>query len=221
LVSPLAVGGHDARSRERCATSRAKISPSVLTTRPPSRAASSTAVSASDRSSICHRGGPSPATLDNRGIAAGREGPPMRTSPPFSPPLKSAERNPQKGAADDVGAEDQHPDQQSRFHVSGPSGGARSAAGPNTRDWLNVRAWLGPPTGLSQSNPSRFNLDAGSYCPRVFRGDGGPASPRRLQPLAKFFHGALAQKIGITLAGLGKFDDLIGNNSIGETVRKS
>jgi hypothetical protein len=52
----------------------------------------------------------------------------MPTSPPFSPPLKSAERNPQKGAADDVGAEDQHPDQQSRFHVSGPSGGARSAA---------------------------------------------------------------------------------------------
>jgi hypothetical protein len=42
-------------------------------------------------------------------IAAGREGPPMPTSPPFLRPLKSAERNPQKGAADDVGAEDQHP----------------------------------------------------------------------------------------------------------------
>ena len=54
---------------------------------------------------------PSPATLDNRGIAAGREGPPMPTSPPFSPSLKTAERNPQKDAADDVGAEDQHPDQ--------------------------------------------------------------------------------------------------------------
>jgi hypothetical protein len=130
----------------------------------------------------------------------------MPTSPPFLRPLKSAERNPQKGAADDVGAEDQHPDQQSRFHVSGPAGGARSAAGPNTRDWLNVRAWLSP-TGLSQSNPSRFNLDAGSHSPRVFRGDGRPASPRRLQPLAEFFHYALAQKIGITLAGLIKFDN--------------
>ena len=39
-------------------------------------------------------------------IAAGREGPFMPSSPAFSPPLKSAERNPQKGAADDVGAED-------------------------------------------------------------------------------------------------------------------
>jgi hypothetical protein len=86
----------------------------------------------------------------------------MPTSPPFSPPLKRAERNPQKGATDDVGAEDQHPDQQSRFHVSGPAGGARSPAAPNTRDWLNVRAWLSPPTGLSQSNPGRFKLDAGS-----------------------------------------------------------
>jgi hypothetical protein len=77
----------------------------------------------------------------------------MPTSPPFSPPLKSAERNPQKGAADDVGAEDQHPDQQSRFHVSGPSGGARSAAGPNPRDWLNVRAWLSLLPGCR--NPTR------------------------------------------------------------------
>jgi hypothetical protein len=125
-----------------------------------------------------------------------RDGHGAPTSPPFSPPLKSAERNPQKGAADDVGAEDQHPDQQSRFHVSGPFGGARSAAGPSTRNWLS-RAWLSLPTGLSQSNPSRFNLDAGSYCPRVFRGDGRPASPRRLQPLAKFFHCALAQKTGL------------------------
>ena len=57
----------------------------------------------------------------------------MPTSPPFSPSLKSAERNPQKSAADDIGAEDQHPDQQSRFHVSGPSSGTRSAAAPNTR----------------------------------------------------------------------------------------
>ena len=35
----------------------------------------------------------------------------MPTSPRFSPSLKSAERNPQKDAADDLGAEDQQPDQ--------------------------------------------------------------------------------------------------------------
>jgi hypothetical protein len=45
-------------------------------------------------------------------------------------------------------------------------------------------------------------------------GDGRPVSPRRLQPLAKFFHYALTQKIGITLAGLGKFDNSLSDQLI-------
>jgi hypothetical protein len=86
----------------------------------------------------------------------------MPTSPPFLRPLNSAERNPQKGAADDVGAEDQHPDQQSRFHLSGPAGGARSAARPNTRDWLNVGLRDAAPGGrlgaLHRRGPGQLRL---------------------------------------------------------------
>ena len=43
---------------------------------------------------------------------------------------------------------------------------------------------------------------------------GRPASPRRLKPLAKFFHCVLAQKIRITLTGLGKFDNSLSDQLI-------
>ena len=38
--------------------------------------------------------------------------------------------------------------------------------------------------------------------------------------LVQFLQCRLTQKVGIALAGLGKFYDLLGDNSVGEIVRK-
>ena len=41
-----------------------------------------------------------------------------------------------------------------------------------------------------------------------------------VQMLAQFLQGAFTQKIGIPLAGLGKFDDPLGDDPVGEIVWK-